>query len=528
MRFLTTLCSLALTAGAISAQSPLTTTFANDGIGAVGGAVYFELECFDPFGAFITDLDLNFAGPGGAAGSISLYVKAGGLAPHTSPDWVGPLSVGNVASTMPVGTPTNVGLAPSFQLGFGCKLGIAIVANGIAHAYTDATSLPTTYSTSQLQLTVGGASNVPFAGGLIAPQLANISIPYAQGGVCPSIATVQTVGTGCGGGPSFASFYELFGITGFDLDGMKLTGTNNGSGYTLTLAAGTGFTVPIGATLVALTDDSSAAVGTLGLLVGSNCWLANGPGNSLGFTPTVATALNNPATTVYAWNDLNPGAVGSGQVFYDEVGTVGRATYDGVYSFGTTAPNSIQITYDTSNGNFSIEWDGVATTIGGGTLVGYSPGGPSANPGASDISTAAPFTIATSDGITEDLSLTSIGRPIQSNVPVAYQVTTGNIPPTALGHVGIFGLVNPAAPLAVVGMPDCFAWASLDVLLFHVLPQPTPSNFTWTAVTLPASGPFRRVYNFHLNAVVFGTDVNSAFGLGALTSNGLKCRSGKL
>jgi hypothetical protein len=528
MRFLTALCSLALTAGAISAQSPLTTTFANDSSGAVGGAIYFELECFDPFGVFITNLNLNFAGPGGAAGSISLYVKAGGLQPHTSPDWVGPLSLGNVGSTMPAGTPTNVGLAPSFQLGFGCKLGIAIVANGIAHAYTDATALPTTYSTSQLQLTVGGASNVPFAGALIAPRLANISIPYTQGGVCPSIATVETVGTGCGGGPAYASFYETWGSTGFDLNGMKLTGTNNGSGYTITLAPGTGFTVPIGALQVPLTDDSSAAVGTLGLVVGSNCWLANGPGNSNGFTPTVATALNNPATTVYSWNDLNPGAIGSGQVFYDQVGTVGRATYNGVYSFGTTTPNNIQITYDTSNGNFSIEWAGTAATIGSGLLVGYSPGGPNTDPGAIDISSAAPFTIATSDATVPDLSLTAIGRPIQGNVPVPFQVTTGNIPPTALGHVGIFGLTNPAAPLAVVGMPDCFAWASLDVILFHVLPQPTPSNFTWQAVTLPSSGPFRRVYNFNLTSVIFGTDVNSAFGMGALTSNGLKCRSGKL
>jgi hypothetical protein len=512
----------------MSAQSPLTTTFANDDSGPVGGAIYFELECLDPLGVFMTSFNLNFAGPGGASGSIAVYVKVGGLQPHTSPDWVGPLSVGTVGSTMPAGTPTNVGLAPSFQLGLGCKLGIAIVANGIAHAYSDATALPTTYSTSQLRLTVGGASNVPFAGTLITPRLANISIPYGQGGGCPSIATVDTVGTGCGGGTEYASFYETWGGTGFDLDGMKLTGTNNGSGYTMSLATGTGFTVPGGAALVPLTDDSQAAVGTLGLVVGSNGWLATGPGNSNGFTPVAATALANPATTVYSWNDLNPSVIGSGQVFYDESGTVGRVTYNGVYSFGTTTPNNIQITYDTSNGNFSIEWAGTAASIGSGLLVGYSPGGLSDDPGATDISGAAPFTIAPVDAVVPARSLTAIGRPIQGNVLVPFNVTTGNIPPTALGHVGIYGLSNPAAPLAVVGMPDCFAWASLDVLLFHALPQPAPSNYTWTAVTLPVSGPFRRVYNFNLTSVIFGTDLNTAFGLGALTSNGLKCRTGKL
>jgi hypothetical protein len=527
MRYSTTLCSLVITAAAICAQSPLTTTFANNDSGAIGGVVYFDLECIDPFGVFITNLNLNFAGAGGASGSISLYVKTGGAQPHTSPDWVGPLSLGNVPSTMPAGTPTNVGLAPSFQLGFGCKLGIAIIANGLAHAYTNGG--PTTYSTSQLTLTVGGASDLPFAGTLNSPRTANISIPYTQGGVCPSIATVQTVGTGCGGGaPTFASFYENWGPTGFDLTGMKMTGTNNGSGYTITMAPGTGFTVPGGAAVVPLTDDSQTAVGTLGLVVGSNCWIAAGSGNTNGFTPTVPAFLNNPSTAVCSWNDLNPAALGSGQVYYDEIGTLGRATYDGVFSFGTSNPNRIQITYDTSNGNFSIEWAVIAPNLAGGLLVGYSPGGPSADPGATDISAAAPFTIAASDGVVADLSLTAVGRPIQGNVPVPFQVTTGNIPPTALGHMGIFGLTNPAAPLAIVGMPNCFAWASLDVLMFHVLPQPTPSNFTWTAVTLPASGPFRRVYNFELTSVIFGTDINSAFGLGALSSNGLKCRSGKL
>ena len=56
----------------------------------------------------------------------------------------------------------------------------------------------------------------------------------------------------------------------------------------------------------------------------------------------------------------------------------------------------------------------------------------------------------------------------------------------------------------------------------------TSSTVTWTPVMLPGFGPFRRVYTFSIQSVVFGTSVNNFLGLGAITSNSLRCKTGKL
>ncbi|MGK0204092.1 MAG: hypothetical protein ACI9S9_003172 [Planctomycetota bacterium] len=382
---------LMLSAAAVTAQSPLTTTFANNNGGATGGAVYFDLECLDPAGLTISDLDLNFGGAGGLAGSIDVYIIDNTWAPHTQLGW-NAFTSGTVAASSAAGTPTNVVLNTPLSLGAGCKIGVAIVNTGLATAYTTATSLPATYATAELELTVGGGSNSPFAGGAFSPRLVNTNINYTSGGSCPTIvfpANVASNGSGCGGSIlDFGSFYELAAAGTLDLSGMKLTGTNTGSGYQMSVAAGAGFGVPLGSTNLMLGDDAQAAAGTLGLVVGSNGWMAVGGGNSNAFAPSASTFLNNPSEGVYSWTDLQPNAAGSGAVYYSEFGTTGTATYNGVYGWGTTDPNDIKITYDTSNGDFSIEWGAVGAGNPEDSLVGYSSAGASGDPGAMDISAA--------------------------------------------------------------------------------------------------------------------------------------------
>ena len=60
-------------AAAISAQSPLTTTFANNNGGSVGGGVYFDLNVTAAGGITITGLDLNLTG----TGSVEVYTLPG-------------------------------------------------------------------------------------------------------------------------------------------------------------------------------------------------------------------------------------------------------------------------------------------------------------------------------------------------------------------------------------------------------------------------------------------------------------------
>lgn len=91
-------------------------------------------------------------------------------------------------------------------------------------------------------------------------------------------------------------------------------------------------------------------------------------------------------------------------------------------------------------------------------------------------------------------------------------------------HPGIIGLTNPALPLDGIGLPGCFLNAAADVLSFS-LTAPAGADVTWTALTLPAGSGFGNV-EFHVTSAIFGTSANGFLGLGAITSNGLKCTIG--
>ena len=108
---------------------------------------------------------------------------------------------------------------------------------------------------------------------------------------------------------------------------------------------------------------------------------------------------------------------------------------------------------------------------------------------------------------------------------VAFDVTTDNMPASMLSHVGLLGLSNPNVDLTGLGLTGCFQLASGDVLDFVVLPSGTTSH-TWTALTIPAGPVFFNGFEFHVQSAIFGTNLNSFVGLGALTSNGLKCTIG--
>lgn len=507
----------------------LTTTFANDNGGTLGGAVYFELTCTAPAGLTITDLDLNFSSAAGTVGSIDLYLAANSSLPITQP-W-GLTSSGPATSAGP-GLPSNVVLTPPVRLGLGCTVGVALVANGLAHAYTNGSTFPQVYSTPELTLSAGQASNVPFTGAALQPRIVNTNIRYTNGGTCPSlgIATVTAQGAGCDA--SFASFYQEMAPAAFDLSGGSLMMNHTGSGYTVQFAPGVA-PVAVGLmsapTALALTDDSQIAAGTLGLRVGSNGWVALGAGNSNAFTPAVATLLGNPATAFYSWKDLNPSIVGSGQVQYEEAAPNARVTFDGVWSFGGTSAadaNTIQFTYNATTGDMVMAWGPMAAS-GTNVLVGYSPGGPSATPSASDISGFALNPLTTGLGDVLPLSLTGVGRPVQGAAAVPFQVTTGNIPAAALLHVGVIGLSRPGLPLAPFGAPGCFLDASLDVLQGPAV-GPFGGSFTWTALNLPALPPIFSGFEFHAQGAVLGVPNNTALGIGVLTSNGLKCVVGTL
>jgi len=336
-------------------------------------------------------------------------------------------------------------------------------------------------------------------------------------------ATVATVGTGCTS--TFASFYETMTASAMDLSGKVVTGTFGSSSYTVTTGPGPGFAAMPGVPPLPLGNDTQIAVGTLGLWVGSNGWLARGPNNTTSPFPNPFTLLNNPDAQVSAWTDLDPSAGGSGGVYYDEPAPgVGRVLYDGVFGTGTTNPNSLQITWNVVTGDFAIEFGALASWNPQPWLVGWSPAGPSADPGPSDISAfgGSPLTRALFD--TLPLGLAAVGRPVQGFVAANFQATTTNIDWTTTMHFGIIGLTDPNLPLSFLGLPnDCFLRASLDVVNGpHMFPMPV---HTWNVLNLPAATPWFLGFAFHVQSATLD---NSGLGPTTRVSNGLRCVVGNL
>ncbi|MEC8653310.1 MAG: hypothetical protein VXY92_12195, partial [Planctomycetota bacterium] len=204
-------------------------------------------------------------------------------------------------------------------------------------------------------------------------------------------ATAEVVGQGCI--REYASFYEQLGTAAFDLTNTDLSAINAASGYVVLTSPGSGplpigLIDPAGGTQLALPDDGQQQAGSFGLVVGSNGWLALGPGNSSGFVPEVPTMLGNPSDGVYAWTDLQPNT--AGLVVYEEDVLTGQArvTYDGVPGWNTSDPCYIQIDYNVFTGDWAIRFGTVGFANPEDWLVGYSPGGASLDPGPTDISTA--------------------------------------------------------------------------------------------------------------------------------------------
>jgi hypothetical protein len=327
------------------------------------------------------------------------------------------------------------------------------------------------------------------------------------------------------------SYYELVDPVGMDLSGLMITalslGGTPGTGHVVTIGAGPGNFVP-GPTAVSipLGDDAEAPAGTLGLYLGSNCWVSTGVGNSIGFTPSISTFLSQGEAEIAAWTDLQPNAAGSGLVYYEEAGTIATVTYDGVWGWNTMNPNTVQFTYDTATGDYSIEFGVLATTNPENWLVGYSPSGPSVDAGNTDISALTTF--VGSPANVEALALTASGAPISTPAlgsTVTY--TTDNLIELGGGvFVGLnivsVGQVPGGLDLGFLGAAGCSAYVqALDLSQAMVGFTPTQS----VTLTIPAGLPSGfEVYSQSINLVVPNSLPNGQNPFGMTTSNGVVTR----
>jgi len=341
----------------------------------------------------------------------------------------------------------------------------------------------------------------------------NVNGPAVSG----TLATNTTLGAGCISVP--ASFYELFPFSTFDLSNTGISMLPNGSGGYVTLAGVSLYVAPSGsASVLALGDDDDIAVAlsapfayaggtTTSLTVCSNGFVSVGAGNGTFYDPTAVDFLGNPDTGWYVWHDCNPTIPGSGQVKFEEVGGIAYITWDGVYDFGgSTAAdaNTFQIQFDTASGAVHFSFQAMSTTVNGNDfLVGYSPGGASADPGSVDLSTALVGTINLPAADVLPLTLAGATRPI---LGTNWSLTTSNVPASVLVGVDVFGFADPGInDLFFLGMPGCGLRSTLDVVggwistgATHGYSLPLPNNpvfvgthlFTTSAALQPSANAF--------------------------------------
>ena len=508
-----------LVATLVSAQSPLTTTFAHDNNGAINGCVYFDLVVSAPGGITVTGIDLNLQG----SGQVAVLTTPGtrlGVQTTTAP-WT-QVALGTVVGAVP-GVPSPVAI-PAFALAPG-SYGVAVMTAGLAHYYTNGTGSNQNWANADLSLAAGEASHVPFTAPLFAPRVVNASIHYLVGGAAV-VASNTVLGAGCYS--RFTSFYEAFASAGsFDLANSALTLTPVSGGYSV---ARTGAWRPVGsvATPVALAlgDDDEVTVpftaggfpGWTAMTVCSNGFVSRAVGNGLGLQPLAATMLAAPVDAFWSQHDYDPTAGGAIKVEQGAAVTV--VTWDGVWDYGGTSPanaNSLQLQLH-GNGVVTFAW-GAMSGSGNGHLVGYSPGGASNDPGSRDLSAlgAGTFALAAADELPLVLAATSRPR-----LGTSWSLTVGNVPVTAQLGVRVFGTGDPGLlDLSAIGAPGCGLRATLDLVDAWVI---TGSSHAY-ALAIPNAAALLSLHVF-TTAAVFTSPPANAFG--AITANGIDGRLGNL
>ena len=305
-------------------------------------------------------------------------------------------------------------------------------------------------------------------------------------------ASHESYGQGCYD-IAAASFYQGFagaGAAAVALSGQSMVLTPTANGYTAAWGGGS-YLAPSGAAVaLVLVDDGEVAVtpsvavpSPFGpasqLQVHANGIITLGsaaqtfPGSN-SYTPLPATLLAAAGTAFWSWHDFNPAEAGSGAVKYEEVvvgaSTIACITWDGVenYSLPSGAnPSTLQFQLDLGTGQVTIVWVSIdnnsTSQFGSAHVIGFSPGGASADPGPRVLATALPITTSPDRSA---LQLTASPEPRSTaSLGTTVTYTTSNMPEAAPGSgvyvganiISLAGVPAPGVELSFLGAPGCFA-----------------------------------------------------------------------
>ncbi|MBX3461531.1 MAG: hypothetical protein KF830_00025 [Planctomycetes bacterium] len=371
--------------------------------------------------------------------------------------------------------------------------------------------------------------------------------------LAPALAAQQaihaTFGSGCHerARASFAAWFPDAAAAAAVLNGQSLRLLPHANGYQV-LWGGATYRVP-GAQAVALppSDDGQVAVVPTQplptpfgpwttLWVHSNGFVAQGPENDGGafnvppndYLPS-AHYRQAPAAAFWAWHDWNPAEPGSGRILREEVWLGGERTlcltWRDVENFPVGVENrgTFQFQFGLQTGRVAYVWvhvdADVSSSFGSAHLVGFSPAGPSLDPGFTTLPAGLPLGTAPD---AEPLGLSASPAPVSTataGTTVVYRTTAA--PPAVAGsdlRLGVTALSLLPAPgldLGFAGLPGCRAYVgALDVQL------------VWTASTPEADAAFLLPPGVPAGLRVFAQSLalaepRQAGEAGLRTSNGL-------
>ncbi|MEO6597833.1 MAG: hypothetical protein ABIP94_24060, partial [Planctomycetota bacterium] len=378
-----------------------------------------------------------------------------------------------------------------------------------------------------LQVTGGPGKAYPFGASFGLPtagRLWNGRVSYCING---NPATNATVGQGCI--REFASFYEFFSTpAAFDLSGTAITMFPSGGGYVV--APGGSFlpvgTVQASPTALPLGDDAAITqpftVGSFpsptgawtGVTVISNGVVAQAAGNTTVASPVPTTMLAAPQTAFYTQADFDPvGGTGTGTIWFEESASVVTVTWDAVASWNVPGSTNTFQMQMYPNGSVTIAWVSLATGgANGGVLVGYSPGGPSLNPGSIDLSATGSLVLTAIDG-PPAIAVVAGSRPVTG---ATWTLNVVNQPVGSTIGVEILGVSDPGLNnLSFLGLPGCGLRASLDAINAYIASGPTHSF----GLAVPAN-PVLIGFVVYATAAMFVSPPPNAFG--AVTANAVR------
>lgn len=298
----------------------------------------------------------------------------------------------------------------------------------------------------------------------------------------PACATATPYGTGCFN--SSDSVYEAF-ETGFDLSNTTITWLRSSNGYTMVTSLPGTFVTPSptainiapsmseGEQVVLLSTPMPVPGGTtstLNVTTKGQVEFASSPNGFVDISPTIYELLWWPRTAFHCWLDYNQTAPISGLIRYEEVAGVAYVTWNGVVSYVTWSPNTFQFQLDLGTGNVKLVMLAMTgVSINDPIVIGYSIGGPSFDPGPTDLSAAAVL-VRLHDTALPGLTLGANGFPFLGNSTFSFETSqVPNLVPLAFTFFGDTA-INPGIDLTVLGMPGCSGYtnANLGALSFPV------------------------------------------------------------